>query len=105
MIFAAQLWKDNGGRLENKNGDWMYMEETWILPTIIDRNKILLFQNLNLNSEVEFDELSDNARGQVIKNTIGKVLKVNLVSKGMDLKLLKHNKILNSENLLVLRHH
>ena len=32
MIFAAQLWKDNSGRLENKNGDWMYMEETWILP-------------------------------------------------------------------------
>ena len=32
MIIAAQLWKQNGDRLENKNGVWMYMEETWILP-------------------------------------------------------------------------
>ena len=30
--FLAQLWKKNGDKLENKNGDWMYMEETLILP-------------------------------------------------------------------------
>ena len=32
MLIVAQLWKQNGDRLENKNGVWMYMEETWILP-------------------------------------------------------------------------
>ena len=32
MLTVAQLWKQNGDRLENKNGVWMYMEETWILP-------------------------------------------------------------------------
>ena len=32
MLIVAQLWKQNGDRLENKNGIWMYMEETWILP-------------------------------------------------------------------------
>ena len=32
MLIVAQLWKQNGDKLENKNGIWMYMEETWILP-------------------------------------------------------------------------
>ena len=32
MLIVAQLWKQNGDKLENKNGVWMYMEETWILP-------------------------------------------------------------------------
>ena len=32
VLFVAQLWKQINGKLENKNGPWMYMEETWILP-------------------------------------------------------------------------
>ena len=32
MLIVAQLWKQNGDRLGNKNGAWMYMEETWTLP-------------------------------------------------------------------------
>ena len=32
FAFLAQLWKQNGDKLENKNGDWMYMKEKWILP-------------------------------------------------------------------------
>ena len=66
MIFAAQLWKDNNGRLENKNGDWMYMEETWILP-----------------NETKTKDLPE---GQVIRNTLGRVLKADLQSKSMHLK-------------------
>ena len=26
------MWKYNGEILENKNGDWRYLNETWILP-------------------------------------------------------------------------
>ena len=70
MIFAAQLWKDNSGRLENKNGDWMYLEATWILP-----------------NETKTKGLPE---GQVIRNTLGRVLKADSHSKGMRLKLLKH---------------
>ena len=66
MIFAAQLWKDNNGRLENKNGDWMYMEETWILP-----------------NETETKDLPE---GQVIRNTLGRVLEADSQSKSMHLK-------------------
>ena len=55
MIFAAQLWKYTSGRLENKNGHWMHMEDTWILP-----------------NESSTDE------GRVIKDSLGKVLKVQL---------------------------
>ena len=64
MIFAAQLWKDNSGRLENKNGDWMYLEATWILP-----------------NETKTKDLPE-----VIRNTLGRVLKVDLQSKSMHLK-------------------
>ena len=32
ILIVAQLWKQNGDRLENKNGVWMYKDETWILP-------------------------------------------------------------------------
>ena len=78
MIFAAQLWKDNSGRLENKNGDWMYLEATWILP-----------------NETKTKGLPE---GQVIRNTIGRVLKANSKSKGMHLKLLQHKTILHSGN-------
>ena len=82
MIFVAQLWKYTSGRLENKNGHWMYVEETWSL------------QNKSSTSE-----------GQVIKDSLGKVLTVQSYSKGMHLKLLKHKIILNSCNLLVMRYH
>ena len=52
-VFAAQLWKCTSGKLENKNGHWMYMEETWILP----------------------NESSTN-EGHVIEDSLGSVLKV-----------------------------
>ena len=73
MIFAAQLWKDNGGRLENKNGDWMYMDETWILPN---------------ETKTEVRKRGQKfVEGQVIRNTLGRVLIAKRVSKGMHLKL------------------
>ena len=87
MIFAAQLWKDNSGRLENKNGDWMYMEETWTLPNETKTNY--------------FSEGQTLGEGQVIRNTHGRVLKANLWNKGMHLKLLKNKTILHSGNLLI----
>ena len=70
MLFLAQLWKYNGERLENKNGDWIYLEETWMLPNEDKKNE-----------------------GQAIRNSLGSVLKVNENGKGMYLKL-KHNTIL-----------
>ena len=63
MLFVAQLWKQNGDRLENKNGDWMYMGETWIL---LDEN---------------------NLAGQVLRDSLGRVLKAKSDSKGTHLKL------------------
>ena len=45
-------------KLENKNGHWMYMGDTWILP---DENK---------------------TKGQVIRNSLGKVLRVDLGRQG-----------------------
>ena len=64
MIFVAQLWKYTSGRLENKNGHWMYMEETWSLP-----NK------------------SSTTKGQVIKDSLGNVLTVQSNNEGMHLKI------------------
>ena len=58
MLFVAQLWKQNGDRLENKNGDWMYMGQTWIFPG-----------------------------GLVLKDSLGRVLKAKSDSIGMHLKL------------------
>ena len=72
MIFAAQLWKDNNGRLENKNGDWMYKEETWILSNEIKTMDLPEGQNLK--------------DGQVIRNTLGRVLEADSQSKSMHLK-------------------
>ena len=77
-FFVAQLWKHNGDKLENKNGDWMYMEETWILP-----------------NETKTKDLPE---GQVIRNTHGSVLIANFYRKRMHLKLLQHKTILNSGN-------
>ena len=70
MLFLAQLWKYNGERLENKNGDWIYLEETWMLPNEEKKNE-----------------------GEAIRNSLGSVLKVKRNGKGMYLKL-KHNTIL-----------
>ena len=39
MFFVAQLWKYKGERLENKNGDWKYRKETWILPIEDEKNE------------------------------------------------------------------
>ena len=39
MLIVAQLWKYKSERLENKNGDWMYMGETWILPIQDEENE------------------------------------------------------------------
>ena len=67
MLFVAQLWKQNGDRLENKNGDWMYMRETWILP---DEN---------------------NLAGQVLRDSLGRVLKAKSIPLlGMHLKLMSN---------------
>ena len=71
MVFVAQLWKYNYERLENKNGDWMYMGETLIAKRM----------DLPEGSSRSF------GKGQVIRNTLGSVLKANLDSKGMHLKL------------------
>ena len=68
MFIVAQLWKQNNDRLENKNGVWMYMEETWILP----------YEN-------------ETKKGQTIRNwlgrALGRVLKVKRDSRGMNLKI------------------
>ena len=61
------MWKYNGERLENKNGDWMYLEETWILPNEDKKNK-----------------------DEAIRNFDGRVLELDSNLKGMHLKL-KHN--------------
>ena len=63
MIFVAQLWKYTSGRLENKSGHWMYMEETWSLP-----NK-------------------SSTEGQIIKDSLGKVLTVQSNHEGIHLKI------------------
>ena len=85
ILFAAQLWKFNdetpvyrrhslphsGGfcySLENKNGDWRYLTETWKLPNpLTTENK----------SEDEESE------GQDIRSSQGSVLKANLNNRGM----------------------
>ena len=76
MAFTAQLWKYTGQRLENKNGHWMYMEETWILPN--EKTK---------------------RGGQEIRNSLGTVLNVNLNNKGNHLKL-QHKTMLHFINFL-----
>ena len=81
MIFVAQLWKYTSGRLENKNGHWMYMEETWSLP-----NK------------------SSTTEGQVIKDSLGKVLTVQSNNKGMHLKIQNTKQFCKLEIFLVLRY-
>jgi hypothetical protein len=59
------LWKYTSGRLENKNGHWMYKEEIWYLP---DENP--------------------RSEGQKIRNSLGRLLKVQSNDTGMHLKLL-----------------
>ena len=81
MIFVAQLWKYTSGRLENKNGHWMYMEETWSLP--------------NKSSKTE---------RQVIKDSLGKVLTVQSNNKGMPLKIQNTKQFCTLEIFLVLRY-
>ena len=53
-------------RLENKNGDWMYLKETWILPKQLTEN------------EIE-DERSG---GQELRNSLGIVLTANIDNRG-----------------------
>ena len=62
MLFAAQWWKYNGKTLENKNGDWVYKKETWIL----------------------------SSGGQAIRNSLGSVLYADSYSGGMHLNLNTH---------------
>ena len=83
MFFVAQLWKYNSGRLENKNGDWMYLRETWILPNETKAKDSPLGQITQNQGQV----IRKQNQGQVIRNNLGKVLKANLDSKGMHLKL------------------
>ena len=56
--FSSTQFNSAKVKLENKNGHWMYMGDTWILP---DENK---------------------TKGQVIRNSLGKVLKVDLGRQG-----------------------
>ena len=70
MIFVAQLWKYNDERLVNKNGDWMYLEKTWILPNEDEENE-----------------------SEAIRNTLGSVLNLDSNLEGMHLKN-KYNTIL-----------
>ena len=72
------MWKYNGERLENKNGDWMYMEETWILPV---RKSGLA----KLFSYITKKATGDKAdEGQTISSSIG-YLNANSDSGGMHL--------------------
>ena len=66
MLFVAQLWKDSDESLENKNGDWMYMENTWILS-----NK------------------TNTEEGQVvnIRDSLGRGLKLDSNGRGMNFKI------------------
>ena len=83
-FFIARLWKFNcekivyrrnsfphSGRfryrLKNKNGDWMYLKETFFLP-----------KPLTTNEEIE-DEKSE---GQFLRNSLGSVLMANLDNGG-----------------------
>ena len=65
MVFVAQLWKYTSGKLENKNGHWMYMEETWILSNE-----------------------SSTSEGLIIKDSFESVLKVLSNDRGMHLMIL-----------------
>ena len=58
------MWKYDGERLENKNGDWLYLQETWTLSFVDKQNE-----------------------GEAIVNSHGKMLKVNSNDEGMHLKL------------------
>ena len=63
------MWKYDGERLVNKNGDWIHLQETWI------------------SKEDQRNE------GEAIVNSHGKMLKVDINDKGMHLKLryIQHN--------------
>jgi hypothetical protein len=59
MFIVAQLWKQNNDRLENKNGVWMYMEETWILPNEKeDQVGELVRIKHNIKSQQEYSNLT-----------------------------------------------
>ena len=74
-LFLAQWWKYNGEKLENKNGDWKYKNERWILPK-------------PLTTEMK-DE--DKNEGHMMIDSVGSVLKADLDSKGMyALETFKH---------------
>ena len=79
MLFVAQLWKYNGQRLESKQGDWMYMEETWILPT--KTSKMGLAKLFSYQKKKETDN-----EGQAITNSLGHLIAYP-DSEGIHLKL------------------
>ena len=83
-IFLAQLWKYNGERLESKNGEWMYMEETWILPVRkTSKNGLAkLFSYKKTPTDDKADE------GQAIRSSIGYFLNAYSDSGGMILNFL-----------------
>ena len=95
MLFVAQLWKyqettttvnrrhsfpHSGGfpyRLENKNGDWMYLKETWFLPKpLIDCFDSKLIGKWPFTTETE------KSKGHYLRNSLGSVLKANIDNKG-----------------------
>ena len=68
IYFLAQLWKYNGENLVNKNGDWIYLKNMWILPKPLPSDK----------------EIGDKkSEGQDIRDSQGSVLKANFHERGM----------------------
>ena len=68
------MWKYDGERLENKNGDWIYLQETW---------KFLPSEDKDIYSLSE----DEQKKGEAIVNSDGKILKLDSNNKGMHLKL------------------
>ena len=101
MLFAAQLWKYNGERLENKNGDWRYMEETWILPSENKTDEVRKSSKRGLAKLFSYKtkEVTDYAanEGQAIRNFRGSFLNAYPDFRGMHQKIILDTYIMANE--------
>ena len=78
MFIVAQLWKQNNDRLENKNGVWMYMEETWILPNekedqvgeLVRIKHNIKSQKRSIQTLLFFKILKDSQQWKLIDNVL-----------------------------------
>ena len=105
MLFVAQLWKYNSERLESKNGDWMYMEETWLLPNENKPTDVRKTSKMGLAKLFSYKtKKADEHEGQAIRNSLGH-LNAYSVTKGggMHSKLIRNNfpQISNTPNQYV----